>query len=99
MCFKFMTKTFLLAITLIFIAGCSAQNEINNGSTKNQETEMFKSMINNFGPDYYQNVTNLHPLGLGKAEDVAGIIAFLLSNMSKWITGSIINVDGGYTAQ
>lgn len=63
------------------------------------ETEMFKSMINNFGPDYYQNVTNLHPLGLGKAEDVAGIIAFLLSNMSKWITGSIINVDGGYTAQ
>jgi hypothetical protein len=36
-----MTKTFLLAITLIFIAGCSAQNEINNGSTKNQETEMF----------------------------------------------------------
>lgn len=41
MCFKFMTKTFLLAITLIFIAGCSAQNEINNGSTKNQETEMF----------------------------------------------------------
>jgi len=63
------------------------------------ETEMFKSMANNFGPDYYQNITNLHPLGLGKAEDVAGVIAFLLSNMSKWITGSIINVDGGYTAQ
>ena len=41
MCFKFMTRIFLLAITLIFIAGCSAQNEINNGSTKNQETEMF----------------------------------------------------------
>jgi len=63
------------------------------------ETEMFKSMANNFGPDYYQNITNLHPLGLGKAEDIADIVAFLLSNMSRWITGSIINVDGGYTAQ
>ena len=41
MCFKFMIRTFLIAITLIFIAGCSAQNEINNGSTKNQETEIF----------------------------------------------------------
>jgi NAD(P)-dependent dehydrogenase (short-subunit alcohol dehydrogenase family) len=63
------------------------------------ETEMFKSVANNFGPDYYQNITNLHPLGLGKAEDIADIVAFLLSNMSRWITGSIINVDGGYTAQ
>jgi NAD(P)-dependent dehydrogenase (short-subunit alcohol dehydrogenase family) len=63
------------------------------------ETEMLKEMSNNFGPDYYQNLTNLHPLGLGKAEDVANIVAFLLSNMSRWITGSIINVDGGYTAQ
>jgi NAD(P)-dependent dehydrogenase (short-subunit alcohol dehydrogenase family) len=63
------------------------------------ETEMFKSMADNFGPDYYQNITNLHPLGLGKAEDIADIVAFLLSNMSRWITGSIINVDGGYTAQ
>ena len=63
------------------------------------ETEMLKEMSNNFGPDYYQNLTNLHPLGLGKAEDVANIVAFLLSDMSRWITGSIINVDGGYTAQ
>jgi NAD(P)-dependent dehydrogenase (short-subunit alcohol dehydrogenase family) len=63
------------------------------------ETEMFKSVANNFGLDYYQNITNLHPLGLGKAEDIADIVAFLLSNMSRWITGSIINVDGGYTAQ
>ena len=63
------------------------------------ETEMFKSMADNFGPDYYQNITNLHPLGLGKAEDIVDIVAFLLSNMSRWITGSIINVDGGYTAQ
>lgn len=63
------------------------------------ETEMLKQMANNFGPDYYQNITNLHPLGLGKAEDIANIVAFLLSDMSKWITGSIINIDGGYTAQ
>jgi NAD(P)-dependent dehydrogenase (short-subunit alcohol dehydrogenase family) len=44
-------------------------------------------------------LASLHPLGLGNADDVAYPIAFLLSNASKWITGTILNVDGGFTAQ
>ena len=40
-----------------------------------------------------------HLLGLGEAEDIAWMAAFLLSQSSKWITGSIMPVDGGYTAQ
>ncbi|MGN7386848.1 3-oxoacyl-[acyl-carrier-protein] reductase [Sporosarcina sp. SAFN-015] len=36
------------------------------------------------------------PLGkLGSAEDVAGAVAFLLSNDANYITGQTINVDGG----
>lgn len=41
----------------------------------------------------------LHPLGLGEADDVAYACAFLLSEAGKWITGSIMNVDGGFTAK
>jgi NAD(P)-dependent dehydrogenase (short-subunit alcohol dehydrogenase family) len=41
----------------------------------------------------------LHPLGLGEAEDIANAIAFLLADTGKWITGSVVTVDGGYTAQ
>ena len=35
-------------------------------------------------------------LGLGEPGDVANVIAFLLSNASKFITGSAIPVDGGF---
>jgi NAD(P)-dependent dehydrogenase (short-subunit alcohol dehydrogenase family) len=40
-----------------------------------------------------------HPLGLGKAVDVANAIAFLLGEAGRWITGSTLVVDGGYSAQ
>jgi 3-oxoacyl-[acyl-carrier protein] reductase len=38
------------------------------------------------------------PLGrLGTAEEIAGIVAFLCSERASYITGEIINVDGGGT--
>jgi NAD(P)-dependent dehydrogenase (short-subunit alcohol dehydrogenase family) len=38
-----------------------------------------------------------YPLGYGKPEDVAFAVIYLLSDASKWITGSIIKMDGGST--
>ena len=41
-----------------------------------------------------------HPLGhLGEPEDVAWGIVFLASDESKFVTGSELVIDGGYTAQ
>ncbi len=37
-----------------------------------------------------------YPLGPGKEEDVANTAVFLLSDASRWITGTTIIVDGGY---
>ena len=40
-----------------------------------------------------------HPIGrIGKAEDVAQTIDFLLSDQASWITGSIVDIDGGVMA-
>lgn len=39
-----------------------------------------------------------YPLGrYGKPEDVAYLAVFLLSNQSDWMTGSLINLDGGFS--
>jgi NAD(P)-dependent dehydrogenase (short-subunit alcohol dehydrogenase family) len=41
-----------------------------------------------------------HPLRrIGVPEDIAGPVAFLLSETSAWLTGQTVVVDGGYTIQ
>lgn len=40
-----------------------------------------------------------HPWGFGTAEDVAHPITFLLSNAARWITGTNLILDGGYSAK
>ena len=40
-----------------------------------------------------------HPIGrIGKAQDIANAIVFLLSDEASWITGTVLNVDGGVMA-
>ena len=43
-----------------------------------------------------EEMISRHLLGLGTAQDVAGMILFLLSNRAAWITGQNFFVDGGY---
>jgi len=39
---------------------------------------------------------NLHPLGrLGRPEDSASMIAWLLDPAQSWVTGQVFGVDGG----
>jgi enoyl-[acyl-carrier-protein] reductase (NADH) len=40
-----------------------------------------------------------HPVGrVGRASDIAKAIDFLLSDKASWITGEVLNVDGGVMA-
>ena len=45
-------------------------------------------------------IAERHPLRrIGQADDIAGPVAFLLSDAAGWMTGQTIVVDGGYTIQ
>jgi NAD(P)-dependent dehydrogenase (short-subunit alcohol dehydrogenase family) len=63
------------------------------------ETPMFVDAKNRFGAEQMAAIESAHPLGIGKARDVANAIAFLLADTGRWITGTTLVVDGGYTAQ
>jgi NAD(P)-dependent dehydrogenase (short-subunit alcohol dehydrogenase family) len=48
-------------------------------------------------PGHADTIKIQHPLGVGSVEDVSNLAMFLLSDESKWITGSNIIIDGGYS--
>lgn len=46
-----------------------------------------------------QGFNEFHPIGrIGHADDVANAVTYLLSDKASWITGTILNVDGGVMA-
>ena len=63
------------------------------------ETPMTDDAVYSRNEEARKKIENLHPLGLGKPEDVANAAIYLLSDASRWVTGTNLFVDGGYTAR
>jgi NAD(P)-dependent dehydrogenase (short-subunit alcohol dehydrogenase family) len=51
-------------------------------------------------PELHAMMKKLHPIErMGRAEEVANVIAFLASDEASFVIGAVWAVDGGYTAQ
>ena len=55
-------------------------------------------MMNYFSPEARQKAAKAYPLRrLGKAQDMANAVTFLVSESASYITGQTLSVSGGYT--
>jgi 3-oxoacyl-[acyl-carrier protein] reductase len=46
--------------------------------------------------DYMDSIIKKIPLGIGKPEDIANMVCYLVSEYGNYITGQIITISGGY---
>lgn len=63
------------------------------------QTEMLEQAQELMTEEQIQALEHAHPLGFGTPRDVAHAAAFLLADTGRWITGSTLVIDGGYSAQ
>lgn len=72
---------------------------VNCVSPGHVRSEMTESVAHKMPAEQYETLRAAHPLGFGSTIDVANAIAFLLADTGRWITGTSLVVDGGYTAK
>lgn len=63
------------------------------------ETPLTENLFKQLPNEAVSKIKEMHPLGFGLPSDIANIAAFLISDLTKWITGTNIIADGGYSAQ
>lgn len=72
-------------------------NTVASGFINNKMYDMYMDLI---GKDSirYQVLQERQASGIGDPQDIANVIAFLLSDASRFITGQCVVADGGYSA-
>jgi len=72
---------------------------VNSVSPGIVETPLTEDLFSKLSIQAKEEIQSMHPLGFGKTEDISALVAFLLSEHSRWITGSNYYIDGGYHIQ
>jgi NAD(P)-dependent dehydrogenase (short-subunit alcohol dehydrogenase family) len=67
-------------------------NSINPGIVVTSMTDQAADVSSSF-----DDAEKAYPLGYGKPEDISGLVIYLLSDASRWMTGSDMVIDGGLT--
>lgn len=95
-----MSKAAVIGMTKSLAVELSSKNiRVNCIAPGFLKTNMAEKNSTMFDEMYEKKIESMHLLGWGEADDIANSAAFLLSDAAKWVTGSVFNVDGGFTAQ
>ncbi|MGF7074053.1 SDR family NAD(P)-dependent oxidoreductase [Mucilaginibacter sp. R-33] len=92
------SKGAINAMQKVLAIELSAQRiRVNNISPGMIKTELIYDPI--FTEEQLKDDEKKYPLGFGEPIDVANAVIYLLSDASKWVTGSTLIIDGGFTIQ
>ncbi|MCF8452074.1 MAG: SDR family oxidoreductase [Pedobacter sp.] len=82
-------------LALSLAAEFASQNiRVNVVAPSLTDTSLAGNLLNT--PEKREASAKRHPLGrIGKPEDIASAISFLLSDESEWISGQVLGIDGG----
>jgi NAD(P)-dependent dehydrogenase (short-subunit alcohol dehydrogenase family) len=62
--------------------------------------DRFASITSKDKKGIYEYLDTIQPMGrVGKPEEIASVVAFLLSDENSFMTGSLVSADGGYVCQ
>jgi NAD(P)-dependent dehydrogenase (short-subunit alcohol dehydrogenase family) len=62
--------------------------------------DRFVSLTASNSDEVYESLDKSQPAGrVGKPEEIAAVVAFLLSDENSFMTGSLVSADGGYVCQ
>lgn len=90
------TKAALNSTTKVLASELSSQRiRVNSIAPGQVETNLTLEIASKVSSDSILIDRSKYPLGYGTPEDVANLSVFLLSSKSKWINGTVINIDGG----
>jgi NAD(P)-dependent dehydrogenase (short-subunit alcohol dehydrogenase family) len=65
------------------------------------KTEILAKQLAGGDPNYNEaSISAMHPMNrLGRPEEIANGICFLLSDEASFVTGHVLNIDGGFQAK
>jgi 3-oxoacyl-[acyl-carrier protein] reductase len=88
------TKGAIISLTKSWAAELAPQIQVNCVAPGWVDTEMSAQPLSN--PEEYEQIISVIPLRrVATAEEIAGPILFLASELSNFMTGEIVNVNGG----
>jgi len=90
------SKAAVMALVRTFALEAVERNiRINAVAPALVETEMVQRNRELMTEAAFQGMVDKHPMGIGRPDDVANAIVFLLSDAARWITGTTLVIDGG----